>query len=347
MVNQANGNAIESNGGGMHAMKIAANGNIFSILSDKIYERPVEAIVREVFSNAIDANIEAGKTSGLRMHLPTTEEQYFSVSDEGIGMDEEKILEVFFTYGASTKSNDNNQIGGFGIGAKTPFAYTDQFTIESKKNGKKTTFIAMKDEDGCPVHSDPFYEDCGDETGTTISFNVKEPDIGQFYEAAVKVLMFSKEFPELNEEAIPRFEKRLEIRSDISTIEDFIKCRELNKTSNIIEGLNLEGVFVEMGGVLYSIDSSVIPSYMSKIFDNNRTFLMHLPIGSLSVQASREKLNFTKTTVENLTNAARSTVASIIKGIEAVVNDNSMTISQRHEVVDSIDMDNLNYAANF
>jgi len=38
---------------------------------------------------------------------------------------------VFLKYAASTKRDSNTQTGGFGLGAKTPFAYTDSFVIKT------------------------------------------------------------------------------------------------------------------------------------------------------------------------------------------------------------------------
>ena len=42
-------------------------------------------------------------------------------------------------------------LGVLGLGSKSPFAYTDQFTVESFQGGTKRTYTAYKNEDGNPV----------------------------------------------------------------------------------------------------------------------------------------------------------------------------------------------------
>jgi HSP90 family molecular chaperone len=66
------------------SFSIANNGNIFDILSNKIYERPIEAIVREVYSNAIDANIAAKSTGGIKVTLPSSGNPVLIIEDNGI-----------------------------------------------------------------------------------------------------------------------------------------------------------------------------------------------------------------------------------------------------------------------
>lgn len=338
MINQSEKNKIETNVENSNRFAVAMNSNIFNILSSKIYERPIEAIVREVFSNAIDANIEAGKKDGLYVHLPTEEELYFSVKDTGVGMDNDKLQQVFFEYGNSTKQGTNDQIGGFGIGAKTPFAYTDQFTIESAKNGVKTTYIAMKDEDDCPSHSEPIFEDCGDETGTTVTVPVERSDIGQFVGAAVKVFLFSKEMPELNEDAVPRFLQMYNILAKTAdkcqTLDDFLAIREHNKTANYMRGLALNGTFLEMGGVLYSIDEGVIDREISMMNKGVENILIHLNVGEVSPQASREKLNYTKATIRRVKDAVIEMLQSIIDDVARYVERKDVTFAQKIAYID-------------
>ena len=66
----------------------------------------------------------------------------------------ETVLETFFNYFNSDKTGNENQIGGFGIGGKTPLLYTDSFTIEttSPDDGIRRMFIAYQDTNGIPKY---------------------------------------------------------------------------------------------------------------------------------------------------------------------------------------------------
>ena len=42
---------------------------------------------------------------------------------------EEEVQEIYSRYGASTKTDDLDQIGAYGLGAKSPLAYGNEFTV--------------------------------------------------------------------------------------------------------------------------------------------------------------------------------------------------------------------------
>ena len=72
----------------------------------KLYDRPVEAAIREYVSNAYDANVEAGSTEPVHLHVPTEDEPYLQVSDTGNGLDYLEIVSVFANFGTATKQQD-------------------------------------------------------------------------------------------------------------------------------------------------------------------------------------------------------------------------------------------------
>ena len=105
-------------------------GIIFEILRSKMYPNAIKACVQEIMSNGRDANREVGHAHiPIDVQLPTAMSPQFYVRDYGPGISPERMVNVFIKYGNSTKRKDNLQTGGFGLGAKTPWAYTDQFTI--------------------------------------------------------------------------------------------------------------------------------------------------------------------------------------------------------------------------
>lgn len=107
----------------------------------KLYDNPVEAAIREYVSNAYDANVEAGSTEPVHLHVPTEDEPYLEVSDTGNGLDYLGIVSVFANFGTSTKRDSNEFIGGFGIGSKSGLAISDKIHVSSVCNGLLNEFV--------------------------------------------------------------------------------------------------------------------------------------------------------------------------------------------------------------
>ena len=124
--------------------------SVFFLLSSTLYKEPYRAIVRELVSNAIDASKRIGTKESVVLHVPKTLNDInneFYVQDFGIGMSLEQVINIYGNYFASSKQNDSNSIGGFGLGGKTPFIYvkdsTDGFKLEttSPEDGIRRTFM--------------------------------------------------------------------------------------------------------------------------------------------------------------------------------------------------------------
>lgn len=125
---------------------------VMDILRNRLYPNPIKALTREIVSNARDAHREAGKPElPVEVFLPSKLQPEFYIRDFGLGISPERMTNVFIKYGCSTKRDDDKQTGGFGIGAKSPFAYMDSFGIESITPNKqgilfKRVYVAHIDE---------------------------------------------------------------------------------------------------------------------------------------------------------------------------------------------------------
>ena len=125
--------------------------SVFFLLSSTLYKDPYRAIVRELVSNAIDASKRIGTSKPVVLHVPKTlnndVNNEFYVQDFGIGMSLEQVINIYGNYFASSKQNDSNSIGGFGLGGKTPFIYVKDnpngFKLEttSPDDGIRRTFM--------------------------------------------------------------------------------------------------------------------------------------------------------------------------------------------------------------
>lgn len=152
-----------------------AYGLIIDRLTD-LYNNPLLSAIREIISNAIDSTVEAGSSKYIEIHCPSKMEPWFEVTDYGLGMDKETLEQVYTKFGASTKGENLNQIGSYGLGAKAPLAYTNILTISSVKDGKVTSGIISRDDTGIFMSlNEP--ENTDEHNGFTIQFNILPDDV--------------------------------------------------------------------------------------------------------------------------------------------------------------------------
>lgn len=117
---------------------------IMESLSD-LYSNKEKACVRELSTNARDAQVEAGNgDKPIIVTLPTVMNPYFKVKDSGVGMSVDELEEIYTSFGVSTKRGSNDYNGILGFGSKAPIAYTGTFTVTSVKDGIKAVAVITK-----------------------------------------------------------------------------------------------------------------------------------------------------------------------------------------------------------
>ena len=169
--------------------------HIFSILRNQLYSDKIGAIIREYVTNAIDAHIEANVDRPISVTIPTVFSNEFIVRDYGKGLSPQEIVEIFASYGASTKRQSNSFTGMLGIGSKSAFAYTKSFTVKSRYNGTETIYTAFIDESNigtiAPIHSQPT-----DETGLSIHVTIQRDDFKQLHSSVEEFFKYIDYRPE-------------------------------------------------------------------------------------------------------------------------------------------------------
>src|ERR1051326_3797040 len=121
--------------------KIGDISKIIEILRNKMYSNPIQTLVQEYLANARDACRETGNPR-IDVWLPTHDDPTLRIRDYGPGINSERMLNNFTQYGSSTKTRTNAQNGGFGLGSKLAWAYTDQFSILTYIDGTLTEYLA-------------------------------------------------------------------------------------------------------------------------------------------------------------------------------------------------------------
>lgn len=274
---------------------IANSRKAFEILSSGIYSDKITAIIRELSTNAADSHTEAKQTKPFEVHLPNMLEPYFSVRDYGTGMDEVKVFALYTTYFASDRNRSNAFTGCLGLGSKSPFAYTDQFTVESRNGGFKRTYSCYISDSGTPTVTKLSEVKSDDPSGLEVQVAVKAADFGAFSTKAVNVLSWFNPRPTVGGgRTFSFFTQQYMRRQPTYGLHD-----RAGGPSRVV-----------MGNVAYPIDiAQTLPDIYNNPLGN---FLRHgvdlfLPIGSVDIAASRETLGYTKATVATLnkeTNAA-------------------------------------------
>lgn len=153
------------------------------------------AIVREYGTNMLDAYVKLPPSVTRRppqLHVPNNMEPWIEFKDFGVGMDANTLRTIFTRYFASTKRDNNEEVGGLGLGAKTAFCYeaAESWVVESRFNGTKIIFHATKNEQHIPTlnHVGDFPTD--EPNGVTVNIPVAQSDIGRFKTACERLIRY-------------------------------------------------------------------------------------------------------------------------------------------------------------
>ena len=114
-----------------NAFQLTNSAKIIDIVINKMYTNKPGAVIRELGANAWDAHCEKGNPEiPFEIALPTWLDKTFSIRDYGCGIPHENFENIYTNIGGSTKDDNDDFIGGFGLGSKTPFTMVDSFTVE-------------------------------------------------------------------------------------------------------------------------------------------------------------------------------------------------------------------------
>lgn len=272
---------------------------------------------------------------GYRVHVPTDAEPYFEVEDYGIGLPLSAIIgdpvvimetvkkevdgylvdvptgkedyqfnpngKVAYTGGMYTtifkslKTFDNSQIGGFGLGCKSPATVSDSYTVTSRFNGEKHVVFMYMDETGMPmaelVTADergfpaPVPMEEGEYNGMTVTVPINPERRQKVIAACRKVLRFMRNNYSLN--------RVIGVKKPEWVDYGFGNMR-----------ITVEGEgrhFVVQGGVTYPVELDQLPnSVSSKLKQIKTDTYLFVNIGTVRMQPSREDLEYVAETVDNL-----------------------------------------------
>lgn len=308
-------------------LKIAMNSKTFRMLSDTLYSDKKRAVVRELACNAYDAQRAAGnlKERKYDLFLPTPTNPIFKIRDYGTGMSDEVVMSLYLTYGESTKDTSNDDIGCFGIGSKSPFAYTDMFIVTSFFNGIKSTYSVYLD-DGIPNCVKLSGEETSESNGVEVQFNVESKDIEDFKIAAKKVF---KSF-----DILPNFNIDLNIEKEKFDIEE--KDYSLRMTSGYYGNKTIVAL---QGNIEYPVDKSMI----KELPFNYDKILLKFDIGEFDFAPSREAISYNNQTIENINKKLSKIEKMILKDMKAKISKNETIYEYNMDLIKASNSLSINF----
>lgn len=287
--------------------KIEASAKAFEILSSGLYSNKILAIIRELSCNAWDAQVASNNlTTPFLIHLPNQLEPHFAIRDYGTGLSKEDILNIYTSYFTSTKTTSNDFVGTLGLGSKSPFSYTDSFSVTSFFNGKKYVYNAFKNEQNLPSIVMMGEENTTEPNGLEVMFSVKRQDFYQFINEAQNVFQYFKLQPKIVGATITPI-----------VVEYFLTRSDWGVRTHAYGTYGAKAI---MGSVAYPISD-----FPDTLTNTERTILglnidINFKIGDLDISASREKLSYDITTKNNIKKKVAEIAKDIVSEIELKIS---------------------------
>lgn len=129
-------NSVSTNTSSPTQFQIADSSVLVELLSSKLYTNKINSFIREIGTNALDANISSGSIEPITIDIGKDGEIItVAIGDTGLGMSPETISTKLAVLGVSTKNTDNSAHGGYGIGFLSTLSVSRQIEIFSDCEG--------------------------------------------------------------------------------------------------------------------------------------------------------------------------------------------------------------------
>lgn len=289
---------------------------VIEILRNRLYKHKIRTLVQEYIANGRDAMREANSQSQIEITIPTLLEPTFKVRDFGLGISPDRMATVFVMYGASTKRDSNKQNGGFGIGAKSAWAYTDSFNIVTYIDGTRRTYVAHTGANNNGRLDEIEIAPTKEPNGTEIQIAVAPKDVDAFRKAVLRAVFFwpenSYKLKGISASEIPHKAESYTVLPNLETYGD-------GALQTVTGNYRNEHLLV-IDGIPYALTPDLFEKHeplrkLSKVLRDELVF--HVPNGFVEVSASREEISDSEFTHKALAKLAREAFAVIDKRIKS------------------------------
>lgn len=325
--------------GGLDRRNLA---KFIDVVGSQLYSNPVGSIVRELTSNCFDSHTEYEKKKIEQTGNPDykyeepvivkyAEEEgqgFVSFIDVGVGLSPSRMKNIYLNFLSSTKENNDDEHGYFGLGAKSFLSYTPSVDVITKYNGTKYHYIVGKNEKGLFAADLLIEEETTEHNGTEVKICIG----AKTYQ---KLPFFNSNFEEYDYRAADflkfreAIQKQLYYFDNVYTVgfdlENDYSIYEAD-TFKIRSGENpYKEMHIILGKVAYPIDWGVL----------NRDPLaipvgIKFNIGELFVTPSRESIRYDNPEKNNLIS---NRVDDVINEIKQRYNKNNSSVDTLEEYI--------------
>jgi len=122
------------------------------LLTKGLYKDPITAVIAEWANNGVDGVVQAGRNpieNPVMVTIGKNDKGQFmlSVEDKGIGLDDRDFEDICMNYLESTKEEDNDTIGHFGIGMKSFLSLERSATFTCRKENVERKYLVYEGEE--------------------------------------------------------------------------------------------------------------------------------------------------------------------------------------------------------
>lgn len=269
---------------------IEASAKAFELLIARLYSDPISAFIRELGTNAYEAHQMLGKEkTPFLVTVPTYNKPVWTIRDYGPGLSKDEINHIYTVIFNSTKTDSNDLGGCFGLGSKSPYAYTNNYTVTSYKDGLKLVYTASRNEEGIPTLNLMYEGPSNEASGVEISVPIKPNDINAVITKTNNVYRWFLTTPNV----VGHIITKPKIMKDYGTFK--------------IVDENI-GPSVRMGNIVYKITDTNI-----KLESFGRAnILLEMPIGHVTPEPSREGIHYNGKTVALIETAIKLAKKKVI-----------------------------------
>lgn len=298
---------------------------LFSMLSTSLYSQKEVAVMYEIGANCSDAHaLNGNQDKPWDLICPTQLDPTIRFRDYGPGLDEDQVNNLLTTYGESTKSDSNDYIGAYGIGSKSPAAVTSNWTVISRHEGMLKEYFVFIDVNGVPSLSKIREQETEDASGLEVIIPVAH---GSFYAWVDKINSVYRYYT--------------------------VKPNVINHTPNwsmskpkfvgsnfVIRGFSTWGQNLKFITTQreYTYSKAIEKEFETEDFRALLSSIMlevAFPIGSLETSLSREDIQYTKLSIENIRKTMRGVFSELRTHLDTILNAST----------DRFDFSNIVYAA--
>lgn len=270
---------------------------MIAFIRGNLYSDKWGSFIREVVSNAYDANKISGYKGPVEIVLPSLIASELLIIDHGPGMSYEFMENDYTNVGFSTKEESEEEVGAFGIGRLTPLLVCDQYKIETVHKGLRHIWtMACGLRDGLvPEHQ----ERTEKPSGTIIRVPCEVRDIPKIKEALQNWCSYLHPLPLVNNN--PLEVNNIHISDPNS--------RYMEGDDWYVVKTSYTAITVLNGWVPYKVEHKDILN----IWKDMGHLVIKCPIGKVSVTAPREALEYTEQTTNTIQQKVKDILSELLK----------------------------------